>query len=191
MPKLTIDGKQVEAPKGTTIIQAARDAGIEVPHYCWHPGLSVAGNCRICLVEIEGQGPLQIACNTQCADNMVVKTTSDKAKRGQEDVMELLLKAGEVSRRLDDDEVGRETLRYDARGGLLNQVDAAEAVGLAEPDLAYGTGIARAEARPMAPRDAYSGAPGVRNELRRWRRCRRRTGRRRRAGAARCRRGSG
>jgi NADH-quinone oxidoreductase subunit G len=91
MPKLTIDGKTVEAEKGTTIIQAARAAGIEVPHYCWHPGLSVAGNCRICLVEVEGQGPLQIACNTQCADNMVVKTTSEKAKRGQEDVMELLL----------------------------------------------------------------------------------------------------
>jgi NADH-quinone oxidoreductase subunit G len=91
MPKLTIDGKPVEVPKGTTIIQAARDAGIEVPHYCWHPGLSVAGNCRICLVEVEGQGPLQIACNTQCADNMVVKTASDKAKQGQEDVMELLL----------------------------------------------------------------------------------------------------
>jgi NADH-quinone oxidoreductase subunit G len=91
MPKLTIDGKTVEVAKGTTIIQAARDAGIEVPHYCWHPGLSVAGNCRICLVEVEGQGPLQIACNTQCADNMVVKTKSEKAKAGQEDVMELLL----------------------------------------------------------------------------------------------------
>src|SRR5262245_42902018 len=91
MPKLTIDGKAVEVAKGTTIIQAARDAGIEVPHYCWHPGLSVAGNCRICLVEVEGQGPLQIACNTQCADNMVVKTKSEKAKAGQEDVMELLL----------------------------------------------------------------------------------------------------
>jgi NADH-quinone oxidoreductase subunit G len=91
MPKLTIDGRAVDVPKGTTIIQAARDAGIEVPHYCWHPGLSVAGNCRVCLVEIEGQGPLQIACNTQCADNMVVRTTSEKAKAGQEDVMELLL----------------------------------------------------------------------------------------------------
>jgi NADH-quinone oxidoreductase subunit G len=91
MPKLTIDGKQLDVPKGTTIIQAARDAGIEVPHYCWHPGLSVAGNCRICLVEVEGWGPLQIACNTQCADNMVVRTKSDKARRGQEDVMELLL----------------------------------------------------------------------------------------------------
>ncbi len=91
MPKLTIDGKPVEVPKGTTIIQAARQMGVEVPHYCWHPGLSVAGNCRICLVEVEGQGPLSIACNTQCADNMSVKTTSEKAKRGQEDVMELLL----------------------------------------------------------------------------------------------------
>jgi NADH-quinone oxidoreductase subunit G len=91
MPKLTIDGKPVEVPKGTTIIQAARDIGVEVPHYCWHPGLSIAGNCRICLVEIEGQGPLQIACNTQCADGMVVKTQSEKAKQGQEDVMELLL----------------------------------------------------------------------------------------------------
>ncbi len=91
MPKLTIDGKTVDVPKGTSIIQAAKDAGIDVPHYCWHPGLSVAGNCRVCLVEVEGQGPLQIACNTPCADNMVVKTKSEKAKHGQEDVMELLL----------------------------------------------------------------------------------------------------
>jgi len=91
MPKLKIDGKDIEVPKGTTIIQAARQMGVEVPHYCWHPGLSVSGNCRICLVEVEGQAPLQIACNTQCADNMSVKTTSEKAKRGQEDVMELLL----------------------------------------------------------------------------------------------------
>ncbi len=91
MPKLTIDGRTVEVAKGTTIIQAARQVGIEVPHYCWHPGLSVAGNCRVCLVEVEGQAPLQIACNTQCADNMVVRTNSAKAKQGQEDVMELLL----------------------------------------------------------------------------------------------------
>jgi NADH-quinone oxidoreductase subunit G len=91
MPKLTIDGKEVEVPKGTTIIQAARGIGVEVPHYCWHPGLTVAGNCRICLVEVEGQKALQIACNTQCADGMVVKTHSEKAKQGQEDVMELLL----------------------------------------------------------------------------------------------------
>ncbi|MCE9636913.1 MAG: molybdopterin-dependent oxidoreductase [Planctomycetes bacterium] len=91
MPKLTIDGRSVEVPKGTTIIQAARQLGTDVPHYCWHPGLSIAGNCRICLVEVEGMPTLQIACNTQCSDNMVVRTASDKAKRGRADVMELLL----------------------------------------------------------------------------------------------------
>ena len=86
-----IDGRSVEVPKGTTIIQAARRLGTDVPHYCWHPGLSVAGTCRVCLVEVEGMPTLQIACNTQCADNMVVRTASDKAKRGRADVMELLL----------------------------------------------------------------------------------------------------
>ncbi|MCG3135103.1 MAG: Nitrate reductase [Planctomycetes bacterium] len=91
MPKLTIDGKTMEVPKGATVIQAARAAGIEIPHYCWHPGLSVAGNCRICLVEVEGMPTLQIACNLLCADNMVVRTQSEKAKGGRADVMELLL----------------------------------------------------------------------------------------------------
>ncbi len=91
MPKVTIDGKQLEVAKGTTIIRAAREAGIDVPHYCWHPGLTVAGNCRICLVEVEGQGALQIACNVPVAEGMVVRTQSDKAKTGREDVMELLL----------------------------------------------------------------------------------------------------
>jgi NADH-quinone oxidoreductase subunit G len=91
MPKLTIDGKVVEVPKGTTVIQAARQVAVEVPHYCWHPGLSVAGNCRICLVEVEGMPTLQIACNLLAADNMVVRTQSEKAKRGRADVMELLL----------------------------------------------------------------------------------------------------
>jgi NADH-quinone oxidoreductase subunit G len=91
MPKLTIDGRPLEVPKGTTIIQAARQLGVDVPHYCWHPGLSVAGNCRVCLVEVEGMPTLQIACNTQCADNMVVRTQSAKAKSGRADIMELLL----------------------------------------------------------------------------------------------------
>ena len=52
-PRSRIDGKEVEVPAGTTVIQAARAAGIEIPHYCCHPGLSIAGNCRMCLVEIE------------------------------------------------------------------------------------------------------------------------------------------
>jgi NADH-quinone oxidoreductase subunit G len=124
MPKLTIDGRPVEVAKGTTIIQAARDLGVEVPHYCWHPGLTIAGNCRVCLVEVEGQGALQIACNTQCADGMVVKTQSEKAKAGQEDVMELLLinhpldcpicdQAGECKLQEYSFRIGRDRSRFD------------------------------------------------------------------------------
>ena len=53
MPTIIIDGKEIECKPGQTIIQAAKDAGIDIPHFCWHPSLSVSGNCRVCLVEIE------------------------------------------------------------------------------------------------------------------------------------------
>ena len=61
MPTLTIDRRQVEAPDGSTVIQAAERLGIFIPRYCYHPGLSIAGNCRICLVEVEQNAKLQIA----------------------------------------------------------------------------------------------------------------------------------
>src|SRR5207248_3261310 len=76
---------------GTTVIRAAERLGIEVPHYCWHPGLSIAGNCRMCLVEIEKMPKLQIACNTRVTDGMVVHTTSEKTKTAQKAVLEFLL----------------------------------------------------------------------------------------------------
>jgi NADH-quinone oxidoreductase subunit G len=91
MPKLTIDGKEVEVPAGTTVLEAARGLGTDVPHYCWHPGLTVAGNCRICLVEVQGMRGTQISCNLPCAEGMVVKTQSDLATKARKDVMELLL----------------------------------------------------------------------------------------------------
>jgi NADH-quinone oxidoreductase subunit G len=91
MPKLTIDNIQVEADPSMTIIQAARANGISVPHFCWHPELSVAGNCRICLVEVEKLPKLVIACATQVAEGMVVHTKSDKVLNGREAVMEFLL----------------------------------------------------------------------------------------------------
>ena len=91
MPKLTIDGKEVEVPAGTTVIQAAEKLGIFVPRYCYHPGLSIAGNCRICLVEIEKAPKLQIACNTPVAEGMVVRTNSQKVVEGQQSVLEFLL----------------------------------------------------------------------------------------------------
>ncbi len=63
MPTLSIDGRVVSVPEGTTAIQAAEKLGIFIPRYCYHPGLSIAGNCRICLVEVEKIPKLQIACN--------------------------------------------------------------------------------------------------------------------------------
>jgi NADH-quinone oxidoreductase subunit G len=91
MVTLTIDGREVEVDPGSTVIEAVRKLGADVPHYCWHPGLSVAGNCRICLVEVEGMPTVQISCNLGVRDGMVVHTQSEKAKAARQDVMELLL----------------------------------------------------------------------------------------------------
>ncbi len=88
---LTVDGKPVTVPEGTTVLQACEKAGSPVPFYCYHPGLSIAGNCRICLVEIEGAPKLQIACYTRVAEGMKVQTTSDSALAGRRDVLEFLL----------------------------------------------------------------------------------------------------
>ena len=91
MPNLTIDGKQIEVPAGTTIIQAADKLGIDIPRYCYHPALPVSGNCRICMVEVEKQPKLQIACYTPVADGMVVKTNSPKVLEARKAVLEFLL----------------------------------------------------------------------------------------------------
>ncbi|MBF0511204.1 MAG: (2Fe-2S)-binding protein [Candidatus Omnitrophica bacterium] len=91
MPKLSIDGKQLEVPEGETIIRAAKRVGISIPHYCWHPALPVAGNCRICMVEVEKQPKPQIACYTPVTDGMVVKTNSPKVLEVRRAVLEFLL----------------------------------------------------------------------------------------------------
>ncbi|MBI4313313.1 MAG: (2Fe-2S)-binding protein [Candidatus Omnitrophica bacterium] len=91
MPTLTIDGRQITVPSGTTVLQACDQLGMNVPRYCYHPGLSIAGNCRICLVEIDKFPKLQISCNTPTADGMVVKTQSDKTVKARQDVLEFLL----------------------------------------------------------------------------------------------------
>src|SRR5256714_8384992 len=89
--KLTIDGKDITTRDNATIIQAAHEAGIAIPHYCYHPKLSIAGNCRMCLIELEGRPKLEIACNTPVADNMVVLTNSPKVVEGRRGVLEFLL----------------------------------------------------------------------------------------------------
>jgi NADH-quinone oxidoreductase subunit G len=91
MTKITIDGKELEVDPKLTVIQAAAQNGIHIPHFCWHPKLSVAGNCRICLVEVERMPKLVIACATQVAEGMVVKTKSEKVVKARNSVMEFLL----------------------------------------------------------------------------------------------------
>jgi NADH-quinone oxidoreductase subunit G len=91
MPTLKIDGKEVTVEKGRSIIQACEQLGIEVPRYCYHPGLRVVGSCRMCLVDIEKSPKLQIACNTQVADGMVVWTHNEKVQEARRSVLEFLL----------------------------------------------------------------------------------------------------
>src|SRR5256712_6281368 len=88
---LTIDDVPLSVPKGTLVIEAAKQAGVLVPHYCYHPGLPVAGVCRMCLVEVEKAPKLQIACAIPVAEGMVVRTQSEPAKQGRMGVLELLL----------------------------------------------------------------------------------------------------
>jgi NADH-quinone oxidoreductase subunit G len=91
MPKLTINGDEIEVPAGTTILQACEMAGIEVAHFCFHERLAIAGNCRMCLVEVE-KSPKPIAsCAMPVGDGMVVHTKSPKAIKAQKGVMEFLL----------------------------------------------------------------------------------------------------
>ncbi|MCB0377020.1 MAG: (2Fe-2S)-binding protein [Bdellovibrionales bacterium] len=80
MVKCTINGIDIEVEAGTSVIEAFKQAGQDIAHYCWHPGLSVAGVCRLCMVEIEGNPRLQIACNTQVAEGMKVTNQSEMVK---------------------------------------------------------------------------------------------------------------
>src|SRR2546422_1542351 len=82
MPALQIDGQKISIEEeGRTILDAARQAGIEIPTLCWYPMLSIVGNCRICLVSVEGQPKLIPACATKVADGLVVTTRDRKSTR--------------------------------------------------------------------------------------------------------------
>src|SRR5262245_27964315 len=88
MPKLTIDGKPIEVPAGTNLVEAARQIGVEVPHYCYHPGLSIAGQCRLCMVDLEKAPKPTIACNTIATDGMVVMTQTERVLETRRSIME-------------------------------------------------------------------------------------------------------
>src|SRR5665213_3497523 len=91
MTKLTIDGQEVEVPPNSTVLQAAQQIGIEIPHFCFHQRLAIAGNCRMCLVEQEKAPKPIAACAQPVAEGMVIHTLSERAKKARHGVMEFLL----------------------------------------------------------------------------------------------------
>jgi formate dehydrogenase major subunit len=91
MPTLTIDGREVTVPEGTTILEAARSMGVAVPTLCWYPKLPIVGNCRICLVSVEGTPKLVASCATQAADGQKVTTESHAAVQNRKAVLGMLL----------------------------------------------------------------------------------------------------
>jgi NADH-quinone oxidoreductase subunit G len=135
MAKVTIDGIEVEVPNGSTVIQAAEAAGVEIPRFCYHERLSVAGNCRMCLVEIEKMPPKPVAsCGQPVSDGMVVHTDTEMVRKGRRGVMEFLLinhpldcpicdQGGECD--LQDEAVGygRDHSRYDENKRAIGSKD--------------------------------------------------------------------
>lgn len=91
MPKCIIDGREVEFSPGENLIEVAKKGGIEIPYFCYHPGLTVVAQCRMCAVEVEKMPKLQTACSTPATDGMVVKTKSERTIQNQKSVMEFLL----------------------------------------------------------------------------------------------------
>jgi NADH-quinone oxidoreductase subunit G len=99
MPKVTVNGRELEVPAGTNLIQAAEMADQEIPHYCYHPGLSIAGNCRMCLIEVKALSDkqnsplpkLQIACNTFVQEGMVIESDNERVREARRSVLEFLL----------------------------------------------------------------------------------------------------
>lgn len=88
---LTIDEHSVEAPKGQTILDAAKMVGVQIPHYCYHPGLPIVGSCRMCLVEIDKVPKMQPSCATMVAEGMVVRTKTPQTLQNRRSVLEFLL----------------------------------------------------------------------------------------------------
>jgi NADH-quinone oxidoreductase subunit G len=96
MPKITVNGKIVDVPKGRTVLQALDDIGllmngVDIPHYCWHPKLSIDGSCRLCQIEVEGIPKLQVACSVAVEEGMVLRTDTERVQNARRGVMELLL----------------------------------------------------------------------------------------------------
>ncbi len=91
MAKVTVDGRTVEVPANANALVACRAAGVDVPHFCYHPGLSIVGQCRMCMVEIDGVPKIQASCTVPVRDGMVIRASSERALAARNATMEFLL----------------------------------------------------------------------------------------------------
>lgn len=150
MTKLTVDGIQVEVPSGTSVLQACEVAGKEIPRFCYHERLSVAGNCRMCIVEIAGsRKPLVSSCSQPVGEGMVVKTDTEAVRAARRGTMELLL----INHPLD--------CPICDQGGECDLQDQA---------FAYGRDCSRFSEKKRAVRDKYMG-PLIRTVMTRCIQC--------------------
>ena len=97
MPKLIIDGREISADDGATLLDAAGEAGIDIPVICWHEATTSNGLCRICVVEVEGQRLLQPACIVKAAEGMKVQTRSERVLRARKTILEMLAASVDLS----------------------------------------------------------------------------------------------
>ncbi len=137
MPKVTVDGVEIEVPQGATVLQACELAGKEIPRFCYHEGLSIAGNCRMCLVEVAPGPPKpQASCALPAADGQAIRTDTPMVRKAREGVMEFLL----INHPLD--------CPICDQGGECDLQDQA---------MAYGRGFSRFEENKRAVDEKYMG----------------------------------
>jgi NADH-quinone oxidoreductase subunit G len=137
MPKLTVDGVEIEVPAGATVLQACEAAGKEIPRFCYHERLSIAGNCRMCLVEVAPGPPKpQASCALPAAEGQMIRTDSPMVKKAREGVMEFLL----INHPLD--------CPICDQGGECD---------LQDQSLAYGKGYSRYDENKRAVTEKYMG----------------------------------
>ncbi|HEU5046505.1 MAG TPA: NADH-quinone oxidoreductase subunit NuoG [Rickettsiales bacterium] len=150
MTKLTIDGKEIEVPAGSSVIQACEAAGVEIPRFCYHERLKIAGNCRMCLVEVSPGPPKpQASCALPVAEGMNVKTNTPMVKKAREGVMEFLL----INHPLD--------CPICDQGGECDLQDQA---------MGYGRGTSRYDENKRAVQDKYMG-PLIKTQMTRCIHC--------------------
>ena len=150
MPKVTVDGVEIEVPQGATVLQACELAGKEIPRFCYHERLSIAGNCRMCLVEVAPGPPKpQASCALPAADGQTIRTDTPMVKKAREGVMEFLL----INHPLD--------CPICDQGGECDLQDQA---------MAYGRSFSRYEENKRAVDDKYMG-PVIKTSMTRCIQC--------------------